>query len=173
MKKEIREVPVKNYIYLGIIIFVTIIMLFYFYLWYLTYEESKLNNQIMDRYLQVINYNELDDYLIENKNAIIYVSILEEQNIRNFEIDFKETIIDNSLKKEILYLDLTDIYNDKKEKDKAIKKYKINNKNISNLPCILVFKEGKLKEIYDIKENNYNLDKVEDFLEEEGLELND
>ena len=173
MKKEIREVPVKNYIYLGIIIFVTLLLLFYFYLWYLTYEEGKLNNQIMDRYLQVINYNELDDYLIENKNAIIYVSILEEQNIRNFEIDFKETIIENSLKKEILYLDLTEIYNNKKEKEKAIKKYQINNKNISNLPCILVFKEGKLTQIYDIKENNYNVDKVEDFLEEEGLDLND
>lgn len=173
MKKEIREVPVKNYIYLGIIIFVTLLLLFYFYLWYLTYEESKLNNQIMDRYLQVINYNELDDYLIENKNAIIYVSILEEQNIRNFEIDFKETIIDNSLKKEMLYLDLTDIYNDKKERDKAIKKYQINNKNISNLPCILIFEEGNLKKIYDIKENNYNVDEVEDFLEEEGLEIND
>ena len=44
MKKDLREVPVKNYIFLGIIILVTILLLFYFYLWYLTYEESKLND---------------------------------------------------------------------------------------------------------------------------------
>ena len=173
MPKEKRVVPIKNYIYLSIIILVTILLVFYFYLWYLTYEESKLNNQIMDRYLQVINYNELDDYLQENKDAIIYASVLEEQKIRNFEINFKETIIENSLKKEILYLDLTEIYNNKKEKEKAIKKYQINNKNISNVPSILVFEEGNLTKIYDIKENNYDIDNLKKFLQEEGLELND
>ena len=173
MKNEIREVPVKNYVILSIVIFVTILLLFYFYLWYLTYEESKLNNQIMDRYLQVINYNEMDDYLIENKDAIIYVSVLENQKIRNFEIDFKETIIENSLKKEILYLDLTEIYNDKSELSKAKEKFKINDKNISNVPCILVFEEGQLTEIYDIKEKDYDIEKIEEILKEEGLKIND
>jgi len=173
VKNEIREVPVKNYVILSIVIFVTILLLFYFYLWYLTYEESKLNNQIMDRYLQVINYNEMDDYLIENKDAIIYVSVLENQKIRNFEIDFKETIIENSLKKEILYLDLTEIYNDKSELSKAKEKFKINDKNISNVPCILVFEEGQLTEIYDIKEKDYDIEKIEEILKEEGLKIND
>jgi len=173
MLKAKRDIPLKNYIYLSIIILISLLLIFYFYLWYLTYEESKLNNQIMDRYMQVINYNELEDYILENKNAFVYVSILEDKNIRNFEIDFKETIIDNSLKKEILYLDLTEIYNNKNRIDKAIREYNINSKNISNVPCILVFKEGTLSRIYDIKENNYDVDEVEDFLEEEGIKLND
>ena len=168
-----REVPIKNYIFLGIIILVSILLIFYFYLWYLTYEESKLNNQIMDRYLQVINYNELEDYIVENKDAYVYVSILENQKIRNFELDFKTTIIENSLKKEILYLDLTEIYNDKNEIEKANKKYNINNKNISNIPCILVFEDGVLVDIYDIKEENYSIISLEQFLQEEGFELND
>jgi len=173
MLKQKREVPVKNYIYLGIIILVSILLIFYFYLWYLTYEESKLNNQIMDRYLQVINYNELEDYIIENKDAYVYVSILENQDIRNFEKEFKSAIIDNSLKNEILYLDLTEVYNSKKQISNAKNKYTINNKNISNIPCILVFKNGTLTDIYDIKENNYSIDLVEEFLEQEGLELDD
>lgn len=173
MKKEKREVPVKNYIFLGIIILVSILLIFYFYLWYLTYEESKLSNQIMDRYLQVINYNELEDYIIENKDAYVYVSILENQKIRDFEKEFKTTIIDNSLKKEILYLDLTEIHNNKKQLNNVKKEYQIDNKNISNIPCILIFKNGKLTKIYDIKENNYNVDLVEEFLEQEGLEIND
>lgn len=173
MKNIKREVPVKNYIFLGIIILVTILLLFYFYLWYLTYEESKLNNQIMDRYLQVINYNELEDYIRENKNAYVYVSVLEDKPIRNFEIKFKSTIIDNSLKKEILYLDLTEIYSNKNKLDKANKEYNIDNKNISNVPCILVFEEGSLIKIYDIKENNYDIEQLEEFFEEEGLDLDD
>jgi len=173
MATEKREVPIKNYIFLGIIILVSILLIFYFYLWYLTYEESKLNNQIMDRYLQVINYNEFEDYLTENKDAYVYVSILENQEIRDFEIEFKSVVIDNSLKKEMLYLDLTEVYNSKKQLTNAKNKYTINNKNISNVPCILVFKDGKLTNIYDIKANNYNLDKLENFLEQEGLEIDD
>lgn len=173
MNNKKREVPVKNYIFLGIIILITLLLLFYFYLWYLTYEESKLNNEIMDRYLQVINYNELEDYLLENKDAFVYVSVLEDKKTRNFEINFKQTIIDNSLKKEILYLDLTEIYNNENKISIANKEYNIDNKNISNVPCILVFKDGNLTKIYDIKENNYDVNKVEIFLEEEGIELDD
>ena len=173
MKKEKRVVPVKNYIYLSIIVLVTILLVFYFYLWYLTYEESKLNNQIMDRYLQVINYNELSDYIAENKDAYIYVSVLENQDIRDFEIKFKTTIMDNSLKNEILYLDLTTIYNDLDEINKLKKEYTINNKDITDVPCILVFKDGSLYKIYDIKENNYDVEKIELFLQEEGVKLDD
>ena len=173
MENKKREIPVKNYIFLGIIILVSILLIFYFYLWYLTYEESKLNNQIMDRYLQVINYNELEDYIVENKDAYVYVSVLENQKIRDFEIKFKTVIIENSLKREMLYLDLTEIYNNKKELKTIENKYHINNKKISDVPCILVFKEGRLSDIYSIKEKNYNIDNLEDFLEEEGLEQDD
>jgi len=37
----------------------------------------------------------------------------------------------------------------------------------------LVFKNGNLTEIYDIKENNYNISFLENFLNEEGLLIND
>ena len=72
MLKKQKEVSVKNYIYLALIILVSLLLLFYFYLWHLTYEEGKLNNPIMDKYLQVINYNELSNYITENKEAYVY-----------------------------------------------------------------------------------------------------
>ena len=173
VEKIEKVIPLKNYIYLSIVVLVSILLLFYFYLWYLTYEEGKLNNQIMDRYLQVINYNELEDYISENRDAYVYVSVLENQEIRDFEIDFKDVIVDNSLKREILYLDLSDVYNNKSKLEKAKIKYNINNKNISNVPCILNFKNGKLNNIYDIKQNKYDVDKLEIFLTNEGLIDND
>ena len=172
MLKKQREVPVKNYIYLALIILVSLLLLFYFYLWHLTYEEGKLNNPIMDKYLQVINYNELSNYITENKEAYVYVSVLEDKNIRDFEKKFKTVIINNSLKDSMLYLDLTETYNNK-ELQKAKETYSIGEKTISNVPCILVFKDGILSKIYDIKENNYDLEKLEVFLQEEGLEEND
>ena len=113
------------------------------------------------------------DYIIENKDAYIYVSILENQTIRDFELKLKSTIIDNALGEEILYLDLTDIYNDSEKLKEAVKKYSVNNKKISNVPCILVFKEGILTNIYDIQKNNYEIDELEDFLEDEGINIDD
>lgn len=173
MLKNEKKVPIKNYIYLSLIILATLSLSFYLYLWYLTYQESKLNNEIMNRYLEVINYNELSDYITENKDAYVYVSVLENQNIRDFEKKFKTVIMKNYLKKEILYLDLTEEYNNKKEIKNIENKYKLNNKSITNLPCILVFRNGNLTEIYDIKENNYSIDNIKLFLQEEGLEIDD
>ena len=57
-KENLREVPIKNYIYLFIILLGSLLLLLYLYTWYETYNESKLNTSIMDEYLTVINYNE-------------------------------------------------------------------------------------------------------------------
>ena len=163
MKKEKKEVPVKNYIFLSIIVLVTILLAFYFYLWYLTYEESKLNNQIMDRYMQVINYNELDNFLVENKDSVIYVSKLNNKEIREFEKKLKLIINDYSLNNTILYLDLT---------DKNIDKLKLEDKNI-NYPAVLIYKNGKIISYFDIKKNNYDINLLKEYLIEEGIINND
>ena len=72
-KDNLRVIPIKNYLILGIVIIVTLLLLYYFYMWIDAYNETKLNKPILDKYLEVINYNELDDYLIENQDTIIYI----------------------------------------------------------------------------------------------------
>ena len=146
-KNNGREIPLKNYIILGLVVLLTLGLVYYFYLWYITYEESKLNETIMDRYLEVINYNELNDYIVENRNAMIYTSVLEDNNIRKFEIKFKNIVVKNALKDKILYMDMTDILKDKIKYTELRNSYQINNYNITNVPCILVFKDAKLVDI--------------------------
>ena len=75
-KEKTREIPLKNYVYLFLILLGSILFLTYAYTWYETYTENKLNISIMNNYLTVINYNELDNYITENKDAVIYVSLL-------------------------------------------------------------------------------------------------
>ncbi len=163
-KNNGREIPLKNYIILGLVILLTLGIVYYFYLWYITYEESKLNETIMDRYLEVINYNELNDYIVENRNAMIYTSVLEDNNIRKFEIKFKNIVVKNALKDKILYMDMTDIFKDKIKYTELRNSYQINNYNITNVPCILVFKDAKLVDIYSIKDNDYNTDNVLNYI---------
>lgn len=163
-KNNGREIPLKNYIILGLVILLTLGLVYYFYLWYITYEESKLNETIMDRYLEVINYNELNDYIVENRNAMIYTSVLEDNNIRKFEIKFKNVVVKNALKDKILYMDMTDIFKDKIKYTELRNSYQVNNYNITNVPCILVFKDAKLVDIYSIKDNDYNTDNVLNYI---------
>ncbi len=171
MKKE-KNIPLKNYIILAVVLILSIILVIYFYMWYNAYEESKLNTMIMDKYLQVINYNELNNYLVENKDAVIYSSVLEDQKIRDFEKKFKNIIIKNSLNNDILYLDLTEELKDKNITKDIKETYNINNQDITNTPSIMIFKDGNLYSIYNIKNNNYNINNLVDYLEEEDI-IND
>ena len=158
-KDKLREIPLKNYIYLFLILLGSILLLLYIYTWYETYHENKLNTSIMNNYLTVINYNELDNYIIENKNAIIYVSILGDENINRFETKFKNDIVENNLKNTILYLDLTN-----ENKEVATKSLQIE----QNFPYLVVYTNGKITDTYSINENKYSTQKTIKYLNRIG-----
>lgn len=157
---EKRVIPLKNYIILGIVILASMLLLYYFYMWFDAYNETKLNRPILDRYMEVINYNELDNYLTENPNTVIYVSVLENLEIRNFEKKLKKLFKNNSINNEILYLDITNIIDNKKAKEEIKNKYSINSVSVLDVPVIMVIDNGNLKSIYSISNNNYDIDSV-------------
>lgn len=163
-KEELRVVPKKNYIYLLLILLGTILLLIYIYKWYETYNESKLNTSIMNEYLTVINYNELDNYIIENKDAVIYVSVLGNEDIKRFEKKFKNDIVENNLKNSILYLDLTN-----ENIDLITKRLEID----KNFPYLVVYTNGKITDTYNIAETNYSSKKTIKYLNRIGVTEND
>lgn len=168
MKKE-KEIPLKNYILLSIVLILTIVVVIYFFLWKNTYEKSKLQTPILDDYLLVINYNELNNYLVENKDAIIYVSKLNDESIRLFENRFKNIINKNNLNNKILYLDLTEELKENNIVKEINKKY---GKEMTEVPTIVIIKDGKISSSYNIKENKYNIKLLEKYLEKEDV-IND
>lgn len=163
-KEKLKEIPTKNYIYLFIILLGSILLLIYIYTWYETYNETKLNTSIMNNYLTVINYNELDNYITENKDAVIYVSILGDEQIYRFETNFKNTIVNNNLRNSILYLDLTN-----EDRTVATKKLQIE----QNFPYLVVYTNGKVTDTYSIAENKYNNKKLVKYLNRIGATDND
>lgn len=154
-----REIPKKNYLLLIIVIVFSLVIVFYFRRWYKTYELDRLSKPIMSNYLFKINYKEIDNYLVENPNTIIYVSKVGNEKIRNFEKKFITVINKNWLNDKILYLDISDI------KDESINnKYVINGNNVIEVPNILLFENGKLKDIYVIDVDDYNMEKILSYL---------
>lgn len=153
-----REIPKKNYFILFIVIVLSLLIAFYFRNWYKAYEDSYLSKSIVGNYLFQINYKELDNYLVENQSAIIYVSKVGNEKIRNFEKKFINAINQNDLKNKILYLDLSNYKGDTNDK------YTINDKDITSVPNISVFKNGKLDDIYVIDVDGYNMEKIISYL---------
>lgn len=166
-----RKIPLKNYILLAVTLIITIILVIYFYMWKQTYDSTKINTMLMDKYIQKINYNELNDYLVENKNTVIYSSVLGNTKTKNFEEKLTKVIEENSLSNGLLYLDLTEELKNKQIKKEILEKYPELNNNIK-APLIIVFNNEKITSIYNIKDNNYNIDKLIEYLEKEEI-IND
>ncbi len=164
-----RKIKFKNYIYLFFVLTDSIGVMVGFYMWHLSYKENVLKTPIMDEYLYSINYNELDNYVMDNGYALIYVSVLEDEGIRNFEEKFKKYIKNNELSNKMLYLDLTEVSKDSNLYSELINKYRVKKKSIGDVPCLLLFKEGKLDKIYPINEKKYNLNEITFFLEQEDI----
>ena len=162
--EKLRVIPKKNYLILGIIIIITILLVYYMYMWSVTYNETKLNIPILDKYMEVINYNELDDYLVEMPNTVIYVSILENSEIREFEKKFKNVVKNNKLNMNVLYMDITDDIKNNIIKNEMDMKYTIGNKKMSDVPSVVVIENGVLRDIYSIKDNNYDQNEVMSFI---------
>lgn len=153
-----KNISFKNYILLGITLILTIIIVIYLFMWHNSNEENNLKAPIMDKCLRVIKYNELNDFLIENKDTVIYASKLNNKEIRVFEKKLKSIINDYSLNNTILYLDLTD--------------NKLNDKDIK-YPAVLIYKNGNIISYFDIKKNNYDINLLKEYLIEEGIIDND
>lgn len=161
---KLREIPKKNYVYLFIILLGSIILLTYIYSWYETYKDSQLNVSIMNNYLTVINYNELGDYIIENKDAVIYVSVLGDEQIQKFEEKFKNAVLNNNLKEKILYLDLTN-----ENRTVVTNSLEIE----EEFPYLVVYTNGEITDTYNIQETKYDTKKIIKYLNRIGVIEND
>ena len=163
-KDNKRVIPKKNYIYLLLIIILSLMVIYYIYLWHKSYKESLLNSDILSEYLNVINYNEIEDYIVENKDAVIYVSILGNEEINKFEMSFRNTIRDNGLRNVLLYMNVNDY--DKHIIDRKFETDK-------DYPYLVVYTGGKITDIYDIKMNGYKPNKIVKYLNRIGVLEND
>lgn len=159
-----REIPLKNYIYLVLIVFLTLGILYYLYLWSIEYKKEVTSDSVISSSLQLINYNEVEDYIVENDNVCLYIS---NKNIelKDFEKSLKHLIEKYNLEKRILYLDITNnISNDK---------YNIGDTYLTGVPKFIYFIDGKLVSSYDIDYNNYKIANIENYLRSIGVIEND
>ena len=131
-----RDIPKKNYFILLIMILsvvaITIVLMN-------AYNNRVKKTSIMYNYLSEIKENDLDAYLIENPNIVIYIAD---------KYDLSNNQVEKKLKKKMIKLNISDYFvflnlnNDMDFINQLNEKYYGNVEK--NLPVIVVFEDGKI-----------------------------
>lgn len=167
MKRKV--VPVKNYILLGLLALVTVIGVFYLAKWYRTNKEYQINNTLMKGVISEVKSEELENYLSENPNILIYFTSSSNQDIKGFEKSLKKKISKEDLTKEIVYLDLdtiqdTNFYATFK-KNYFDENLKAKNVELLSIPNLLIIRDGEVIDILYKRNMQINMSDVTQFLE--------
>lgn len=157
-----KDIPKKNYFILGIILIISCILVYYINAWYSLYQYEKRGNSPITTYMEIINYNEVENYIAENSDAIIYVSKSNNLKIRKFEEDNEILFKKLELNYNILYMDAKDV-----NKDLKIKY------NVNEYPTILFFKNKRLVNKYVLELDNINYSDMKNIIDYSNGENND
>ena len=168
LKKDLNENQknyLKNYIILIVIFGCCIFFTLYFCKWYDVYKEYEREIPVIRGSLSEITKDDLEHYIADNSNVIIYMCTAVDDECRNFEKEFKKYIVKNEITDEVVYLNLTGVDQDeflKEFNDTYHYKIKLNGK----YPAFVAFEDGKIDSVLQGRKNKkITISKVNDFLE--------
>lgn len=146
---EKREVPIKNYIILGILILVTVFLTFRLAEIYRSKTEYFKNKSLLSGILYEVKSEELDNYLLENPNVVIFIVDGNAENNQEMESVVKDIVLENALTHDVMVMDATINSKEVNSKlanllSKDLKEYEDNLISKTNL---LVIREGKIEDI--------------------------
>lgn len=161
-----KEIPLKNYFILILVILLTILAVFYMRDWYNTSKEFYAQNSVMTKVVREIKNDEISNYILENQKFILYVSSGQNTNIKSFEDEFKNLIQKMDLGENVLYMnldevDVSDFYN---SLNSYASSTKVKNQIVSSDASMYVFTDGKLTMLLN-NVNNYSMKRLESIID--------
>ncbi len=167
-KEEVKEIPVKNYLVLGVIIIITLLASLYIFAWLRQYNDSKVNTPIITSTLREVQYNNLNTVVKERDILVMYMCTTDEDICRNFEKKFASYVSNNNLTEEIIYLNLGYNKDNNNLLQKVYNNYKSENlvKKVYEYPTLVIFNQGKIVDVLSSNgKNTITIEQVNDFLE--------
>lgn len=163
-----REVPVKNYIILAIVIVLTVALVFYMRSWYNTSKEYYAQNSVMTQVVREIKSEELVNFTLENQKFILYVSSGKNTVLKGFEDNLKDLIQKMDLNDEVLYMNLdgvdTNTFYNSLENQFAINTRVKNQISENSAASMYVFTDGKITTLLN-NVNNYSMKRLESIID--------
>ncbi len=156
----------KSYLILILVFAIGIGLCIYAFSWYKVIDNNKKNTPIIRGTLTEISSKELDNYILENSNAIIYLCTSDSVRCRNYEKDFKKIIKSKMLQDDIVYVNLTGV-NQVKFVKQFNQKYTYKSKLTTSYPAIIVFEDGQIVDLIEYsKKSILTSKKTIEFLED-------
>lgn len=143
-KQEENKKGLKNYLILIVIFLIGMGLTLYLCKWYRVYDDyQKETPVIRGILLQEIKDDELEHFLVENSESVIYMCTASDPLCRNFEKDLKKLVEKENLNESIVYLNLSNI-----DQDKFVEtfnnKYPYKVKLTTSYPAVVMFDDGKV-----------------------------
>lgn len=169
-KEDLRQIPIKNYFIVVIIFALSIGLAFFFRNWYNSYQDYEKTIPILQGIISEVRYNEIDNFIIDNQSAIIYIGVADDDDCRNLEIKLKKVIEKRHLKNKIIYFNITDVENRTLLLQEFNGKYG-NGNDIYTYPAIVLIEDGRVVD-YRSKSANRDLlvSDIEQLLDEYGVQ---
>ena len=156
-----KRIPLKNYFILGIILASSIFIVLYINKLYLS---TKNNDNILNGFIKEIKTQEIDNYIIENPNFIIYLGYKNNDN-KSFEKKFKKLVTKYDLQKDIVFIDISQ-FNDE-DFNKFCKKYA--DKLLEKDSSLIIVDNQKVIDVLDITKGNNDIELVKMFFKKNGV----
>ena len=152
--KEIK-IPTKNYIIYGIIVIVSLLIVFYLNEWYKAYKQNELKNSYIAKYVNEVNYDEFKNYILENPNGIVYMGRTNCEECLAVEKKLYDIADKNEIIEQLIFLNLTDFSNNNNYLN-TIKNDFYNSNIITplSIPAIAIFNEQKIVDILISTDDN-------------------
>jgi hypothetical protein len=139
--RNIKQIPKKNYIIYSIILCLTLgvsLIAFFIYNNQKSYDDSI---PILRAKVKEIESKDVDQYLLENPNSLLYIGVAQDSNSRHIEKELINLINNNNLN--VIYLNITDLSN-KKEFYKSFNSKYGTNHTLQNYPAFIIIRESKI-----------------------------
>lgn len=143
-----REVPAKNYVIVAIMAFAVIILGLVLRNIYKNNINEVYTPVIID-VVKVIQYEDLENYLQENPDVVLYINDSTKKPKNELEKNIKKLITEKGIGEYIVYIERT---------DDIVKKYDLK----SNNPIFIAYQNGVITEI--LSKDEYKIGEIESFL---------
>ena len=151
-----REIPKKNYLFVLIMAVVVVIITFVLMNLY-NANKKEVYSSYVKEIVHEIMLDDLDNYLQEHPDAILYINTNDETN-KKLEKEIKNLTARHNIQQYFVYI----------ENSKNItQKYKLKDNN----PVFIAYKDGKVLETFS--QDKYTIKEIESFLVRNGVIEND
>lgn len=164
-----REISKKNYILLAVLTVLTIFIVFYMANWYTASKNYQLEDSIMKNFLGEIKESEFENYILENPEIVIYISLGNDEKTKKFDKKLKDYILKEDIKSQFIYLDgnhlSTNFLNNFQKKY-----FEGSLRNIYlGYPNMFILENGKVIDVLYKLNSDPNIKDVKPFLEKNGV----